>query len=109
VPTNQGVVLEALADPSRRSIFELLADGPMSVVQIASAVPISRPAVSQHLKVLKDARLVAVRPQGTRRIYSLDPEGLAAVRRYFERFWAGALASYAQEVREIITSAEEQP
>jgi DNA-binding transcriptional ArsR family regulator len=97
VPTNQGAVLEALADPSRRSIFELLAERPMSVVEITASVPISRPAVSQHLRVLKDARLVAVRPSGTRRIYSLDPEGLDAVRRYFERFWAGALAAYARE------------
>jgi DNA-binding transcriptional ArsR family regulator len=98
VSTNQGAALEALADPSRRSILELLVARPLSVVEISAAVPISRPAVSQHLKVLKDAHLVAVRPQGTRRIYSLDPEGLDAVRRYFERFWAGALAAYADEV-----------
>jgi DNA-binding transcriptional ArsR family regulator len=98
VSTNQGAVLEALADPSRRSIVELLAERPLSVVEITAAVPISRPAVSQHLKVLKDARLVAVRPAGTRRIYSLDPRGIQAVRQYVERFWAGALAAYAEEV-----------
>jgi len=100
VPTNQTAALEALADPSRRSILELLLARPLSVVEISAAVPISRPAVSQHLKVLRDAQLVAVRPQGTRRIYSLDPAGLDAVRRYFERFWAGALASYAHEVEQ---------
>jgi DNA-binding transcriptional ArsR family regulator len=98
VSTNQGAVLEALADASRRSIFELLAERPLSVVEITAAVPISRPAVSQHLRVLKDAHLVAVRPAGTRRIYSLDPQGIDAVRQYFERFWAGALAAYAREV-----------
>ena len=92
--------LEALADATRRSIFELLADGPRSVAEIAAAVPISRPAVSQHLRVLKEAHLVDVRPQGTRRIYSVDPSGLSALREYFERFWAGALASYARAVDE---------
>jgi DNA-binding transcriptional ArsR family regulator len=98
VPTNRGLALEALADPSRRSILELLVTRPLSVVEITAAVPISRPAVSQHLKVLKDAHLVAVRSEGTRRIYSLDPQGIDAVRRYFERFWTGALAAYAAEV-----------
>lgn len=108
MPTNQGAALEALADPSRRSILELLVERPLSVVEISTAVPISRPAVSQHLKVLKDARLVAVRPQGTRRIYSLDPQGLDAVRRYFERFWAGALAAYAEEVERSPDTDDEE-
>jgi DNA-binding transcriptional ArsR family regulator len=88
-------VLEALADPTRRSIFERLGRGPTSVVDIARDLPISRPAVSQHLKVLKDARLVTVRPEGTRRIYALDPHGLRAVREYFEQFWVAALADFA--------------
>ena len=92
--------LEALADATRRSIFELLADGPRSVAEIAAAVPISRPAVSQHLRVLKEAHLVDVRPQGTRRIYSVDPSGINALREYFERFWTGALASFARAVDE---------
>ena len=100
VPTYQARVLDALGDGTRRSIVELLAQGPHSVVQIASVVPISRPAVSQHLRVLRDARLVDVRAEGTRRIYSLDPRGLAAARDYFERFWSQALASYAQAVSE---------
>ena len=109
VPTNQTAALEALADPSRRSILELLVERPLSVVQISAAVPISRPAVSQHLKVLKDAHLVAVRPQGTRRIYSLDPQGIDAVRRYFDRFWAGALAAYADEVERSPDPHSEEP
>jgi DNA-binding transcriptional ArsR family regulator len=79
----------------------------MSVAEITGAVPISRPAVSQHLKVLKNAQLVTVRPAGTRRIYSLDPQGLAAVREYFERFWTSALAAYARAVEE--SPDEEQP
>ncbi len=90
------LALEALADPTRRSIFELLGDGPSSVVDITRHVPISRPAVSQHLKVLKAARLVSVRPVGTRRIYGIDPTGVAAARDYFNQFWTGALAAYAQ-------------
>lgn len=96
--TYQGRALEALADPTRRSIFELLAGGPRSVVDIARDVPISRPAVSQHLKVLKDARLVAVSPQGTRRIYSLDPHGVGELHDYFQQFWTTALAAYAKAV-----------
>jgi DNA-binding transcriptional ArsR family regulator len=88
-------VLEALADPTRRSIFERLGTGPQAVTDLARELPISRPAVSQHLKVLLDARLVTVRPQGTRRIYALDPVGLTAVRQYFERFWTAALSDFA--------------
>ena len=108
MPTYQAVALEALADGTRRSIFELVARTPRSVAEIASAVPISRPAVSQHLRVLKEARLVAVRPEGTRRIYSLDPRGLAELRAYFEQFWAGALSAYAQEVGNTTPPEEEQ-
>jgi DNA-binding transcriptional ArsR family regulator len=97
VSTYQSLALEALADPTRRSIFELLGDGPSSVVEISRHVPISRPAVSQHLKVLKEARLVSVRPAGTRRIYGIDPTGVRAARDYFSRFWTSALAAYADE------------
>ncbi|MCW2752284.1 MAG: ArsR family transcriptional regulator [Aeromicrobium sp.] len=96
--TYQVAALEALADPTRRSIFELLGKGPMPVVEIAGNVPISRPAVSQHLKVLKSAGLVTVRPVGTRRVYGLDPQGIAAARDYFDQFWTEALASYAAVV-----------
>jgi DNA-binding transcriptional ArsR family regulator len=96
VRTYQVLALEALADPTRRSIFELLGNGSSSVVDIARHVPISRPAVSQHLKVLKEAKLVSVRPAGTRRIYGIDPAGVAAVRQYFDQFWTSSLAAYAQ-------------
>jgi DNA-binding transcriptional ArsR family regulator len=96
VSTYQALALEALADPTRRSIFEVLGHGPSSVVDIARHVPISRPAVSQHLKVLKAARLVSVRPAGTRRIYGIDPAGVAAARDYFDQFWTNSLAAYAQ-------------
>jgi DNA-binding transcriptional ArsR family regulator len=106
VATYQASAIEALADPSRRAIFELLGDGPRSVVDLAAAVPISRPAVSQHLKVLKEAGLVSVRSAGTRRIYGLDPAGVATVREYFERFWTSALTAYAQLAEEAAQSSE---
>jgi DNA-binding transcriptional ArsR family regulator len=79
--------LNALADPTRRSIFERLAERPSAVVDIAATLPVSRPAVSQHLKVLKDAGLVIDEPDGNRRIYRLNPEGLAELRDYLDRFW----------------------
>jgi DNA-binding transcriptional ArsR family regulator len=90
--------LAALGDPTRRAIFEHLADGPSSVGQLAARVPVSRPAVSQHLKVLKEAALVTDRAVGNRRIYQLDPDGLAAVRAYFDRFWNRALPAYKAAV-----------
>jgi DNA-binding transcriptional ArsR family regulator len=92
--------LDALGDPMRRSIFERLASGPLAVVDIARTLPISRPAVSQHLKVLKDARLVADRAEGTRRVYQVDQQGLAAVRRYFDRFWTDALDAFRRRAEE---------
>jgi DNA-binding transcriptional ArsR family regulator len=95
-------VFKALADPTRRSIFELLALGPRPVVEIARAVPISRPAVSQHLKVLKDCGLVSVSAVGTRRIYRLDPDGLRGARDYFDQFWTKALAAYAEAVHKTM-------
>src|SRR5690606_30814839 len=88
----------ALGDPTRREIFERLADRPRAVGELAAGLPISRPAVSQHLKVLKDAGLVSDRRIGTRRVYQVDPAGLAALRDQLDRFWSRALASY----REII-------
>jgi DNA-binding transcriptional ArsR family regulator len=84
----------ALGDPTRKAIFEMLVDRPRAVVELAGEMPISRPAVSQHLRVLKDAGLVIDRPQGTRRIYCIDPGGLAALRADLERFWGSALAAY---------------
>jgi DNA-binding transcriptional ArsR family regulator len=87
-------LLNALGDPTRRAIFERLAAGPMSVGELARDLPVSRPAVSQHLKVLKDAGLVVDRPQGNRRIYQLDPGGLAELRGYLDHFWSRALAAF---------------
>lgn len=95
VATYQGRMLEALGDSTRRSVFELLAAGPRSVAEIAADLPVSRPAVSQHLKVLKEAGLVSSTPVGTRRLYELDPQGLAAIRGYFDQFWNQALAAFA--------------
>jgi DNA-binding transcriptional ArsR family regulator len=88
------VALDALGDPTRRAVFELLATRPLAVGELAEQLPVSRPAVSQHLKVLKEARLVTVRAEGTRRLYQIDPQGVAGVRDYFERFWTQALAAF---------------
>jgi DNA-binding transcriptional ArsR family regulator len=90
----------ALGDPTRRAIFERLADRPRPVSELARELPVSRPAVSQHLKVLKNAGLVIDRPVGTRRIYQLDPGGVAALRADLERFWAAALAAYKATVEQ---------
>ena len=87
--------MDALGDPTRRAIFERLAEGPLPVGELARGLPVSRPAVSQHLKVLKAAGLVVDRPQGTRRLYQLDPAGVGAMRSYFDRFWELALAAFA--------------
>jgi DNA-binding transcriptional ArsR family regulator len=84
----------ALGDPTRKAIFELLLERPRAVVELAGALPVSRPAVSQHLRVLKDAGLVIDRADGTRRIYRVEPDGLAALRADLERFWGQALAAY---------------
>ncbi|MFC5177177.1 ArsR/SmtB family transcription factor [Nocardioides taihuensis] len=90
----------ALGDPTRRAVFELLAEGPTSVGELAALLPVSRPAVSQHLRVLKDAGLVRDHAVGTRRLYQLDPDGIAAVRAYLDRFWGealGAFKAYAEQ------------
>lgn len=86
--------LSALADPTRRTVFETLRSGPRSVGDLASGLPVSRPAVSQHLRVLKRAGLVRERRAGTRNFYSVDAEGLGELRDYFERFWDEALAAF---------------
>ena len=90
--------LAALSDPRRRAILEALRDGPRSVSQIAEAQPVSRPAVSQHLKVLEKAGLVAARPVGAARHYHLCPDGLAPLRAYLDRMWDDALTAFAAEV-----------
>jgi DNA-binding transcriptional ArsR family regulator len=94
--------LSALGDPSRRVIFERLADRPRAVGELAGELPISRPAVSQHLKVLKDAGLVADRREGTRRIYQVDTDGLAALRGYLDHFWDQALAGFKTAVEQHV-------
>ena len=89
--TNHSAVLTALADPTRRAIFERLARSPSAVGDLARELPVSRPAVSQHLKVLKSAGLVTDQVAGTRRIYSVDPAGVGVIRDYFEQFWQQSL------------------
>src|SRR5215475_1405219 len=93
-----GTALTALADPTRRRVFERLKSGPQSVGAIARRMPVSRPAVSQHLKVLKEAGLVADRPEGTRRLYYIDPNGLGALRQWLDQFWDQALTAFQAEV-----------
>jgi DNA-binding transcriptional ArsR family regulator len=93
-PSTAGDPFEALGDPNRREILRLLSDGDKPVAQIASAMPISRPAVSRHLRLLKDAGLVAEHPEGTRRIYHLREQGLDAVREYLQGVWGEAAARF---------------
>ena len=90
----------ALGDPTRRAIFERIAEHPRAVGELAGELPVSRPAVSQHLKVLKDAGLVIDRAAGTRRIYQLDPDGVGALRAELDRFWTQALEAFKQVVEE---------
>jgi DNA-binding transcriptional ArsR family regulator len=97
---NQTQGLTALGDPTRRAIFERLAERPTAVGELARGLPVSRPAVSQHLRVLKDAGLVIDRPSGARRIYQLDPSGVDALRAYFDQFWSRALAAYKTAVEQ---------
>jgi DNA-binding transcriptional ArsR family regulator len=97
---NASQVLDALGDPTRRAIFESLAAGPRSVGEVAAGLPISRPAVSQHLKVLKEAGLVRDRAVGTRRYYEPDPAGLVVLRGYLDRFWDRALSAFARAAEE---------
>ena len=87
-------VIQAFADPTRRAIVTMLCERPASVTMLADALPVSRPAVSQHLKVLRDVGLVADRAEGTRRIYSVQPEALEAVRAYFDDFWQRSLMAF---------------
>src|ERR1700755_795817 len=97
--------MAALGDPTRRAIFERLAEGPSPVGEIAKDLPVSRPAVSQHLKVLKEAGLVTDRAEGTRRLYQLDPHGIAPLRAYFDAFWMHPLTAFKQAVETPHTEA----
>jgi len=90
--------LTALADPTRRSVFERLRSGPASVGDLAARLPVSRPAVSQHLKALKIAGLVSDKPDGARRVYYIDPDGLGELRRWLDQFWDDALEAFKKEV-----------
>jgi len=92
--TTYQTALSGLADPTRRDIFERLGDGPRAVVDLARGLPVSRPAVSQHLRVLKEAGLVIDQRVGNRRIYWLNPDGLGVLRAYLDRFWDRALADF---------------
>jgi DNA-binding transcriptional ArsR family regulator len=94
--------LEALGDPTRRQVFDRLRQGPQSVSALAQGLPVSRPAVSQHLKILKDAGLVADESQGTRRVYRIDRDGLAALRAWLDGFWDEALDGYQAEIQRQI-------
>jgi DNA-binding transcriptional ArsR family regulator len=95
VATYGSAALTALGDPTRQAIVERLAAGPLAVSELAAQLPISRPAVSQHLRVLTEAGVVGHRALGTRRIYHLDPGGIAAIRAYLESFWRQSLNSFA--------------
>ena len=97
-PTGAQSALTALADPTRRQVFERLAVGPAAVGEIAAGLPVSRPAVSQHLKALKQAGLVTDQAEGTRRVYRIDPAGLGALRAWLDQFWGMALDAFKAEV-----------
>jgi DNA-binding transcriptional ArsR family regulator len=90
-------VLSALADPTRRRVLERLSSGPAAVSEIAAGMPVSRPAVSQHLKALKEAGLVVDRAEGTRRVYQIDPAGLGAIRAWLDQFWTTAFDAFKDE------------
>ena len=94
------VAIQALGDPTRRTIFERLRSGPRAVGELARGLPVSRPAVSQHLRVLKEAGLVTEQRDGTRRVYSVDTASLAELRDYFDSFWSDALESFKQAVEQ---------
>ena len=89
--------MDALGDGTRRAILERLLAGPQAVGELAREFPVSRPAISQHLRILKNARLVVDRPEGTRRVYQVNPEGIEMLRRYFDRFWTDALAAFKEK------------
>lgn len=97
---NANRVFSALYDPTRRAVLDRLRDGPRPVGEIARGLPVTRPAVSQHLKVLKEAGLVIDRQEGTRRLYQLNPEGIGALRAYFDQFWNRALFAFKQAVEQ---------
>ncbi len=96
----QEVQLDALGDATRRAILARLLNGPLAVGELARDFPVSRPAISQHLRLLKQANLVIDKPAGTRRVYQLHPEGFTSLREYFDQFWGRALDSFKNKVEE---------
>ncbi|HET7922902.1 MAG TPA: metalloregulator ArsR/SmtB family transcription factor [Gammaproteobacteria bacterium] len=107
--TNLKTRIQVLGDPSRLAIFERLAAGPLAVVDIARDLPITRPAVSQHLKVLKDAGLVTVERAANRRIYRLDTGGVAGLRDYFDQFWRDSLQAFKQAAEKSFKEKTDEP
>ncbi len=101
--------LGVLGDPTRRAIFELLARRPCSVQELADQLPVSRPAVSQHLRVLRDSGLVVRRAEGTRRIYQLDPTGVTALRTWLDGVWSDALTGFHKLAESTVTDGQENP
>ena len=99
--TYQEAKLDALGDATRRAILARLIDGPLAVSELARHFPVSRPAISQHLRILKDANLVLGRAAGNRRLYQLHPEGFETLREYFEQFWGQALQAFRRKVEEV--------
>jgi DNA-binding transcriptional ArsR family regulator len=105
----QDARFQALGDATRRAILARLADeGPMPVGELAREFPVSRPAISQHLRILKDARLVVDRAEGTRRLYAVDPAAIESLQKYFERFWRRALAAFKKRVELQVKPKEER-
>lgn len=96
-----GMALQCLSDPTRRRVFERLRSGPLAVGAIAKGLPVSRPAVSQHLRALKDAGLVRDRAEGARRVYYIDPDGLGELRRWLDQFWDDALEAFRREAEAL--------
>src|SRR5690242_9057901 len=97
--TNASAMLTALGDPTRQAILDRLSTGPLAVGELAAGLPVSRPAVSQHLRVLKDVGLVVDRQEGTRRLYQVDPAGLALLRAHLDRYWERSLAAFSDHVK----------
>jgi len=106
VTTYRDSQLDALGDRTRRAILAKLRRGPLPVVDIAKGLPVSRPAVSQHLKVLQEAKLVVARPEGNRRLYELDPNGFSSLREYFDEYWGVALIAFKRRIEQLASEDE---
>ena len=106
--TYRELQLDAIGDKTRRAILARLRKGPLSVGEIARAFPMSRPAISQHLRVLKKAKLVTDTPDGNRRLYQLDPEGFDSLRAFFDEFWGQALVSFRARIEQTASEEDEK-